>query len=637
MKKPWTLFVSVILASSPSTAFRTNGDGVGLRGLQSDNDLVISEPEATYSEMQLVFDYEVRDDVRQRHVEVELFRDGACTKKINPEFNDYIQTKIQNGSPVGDGSGTRTVGFWSVLCLCSKRSFTQLLIHDFFMTLQMNVMFNIDPETITNSQVISFTDAQAIVSFCVRFTLFDPAAPALTVDSLNTPIVIAVDLNDSISITGIIEDDEEKYGAEAFECDLEDNPIVDSQTNTNQGDTIRVCVRPDAVAREFGVVIKSINSFLLQRGDVEQDVITPNEVVESKETTEYRCTSGQPLCSFTTVVNNDFYYSKGEVGGIGEAWLQYQYGGSIRRLVKVPIRRKTREAGGFIGARPVELTFEVVPSEPIYKAIAFECDDRNVALNETRKEEPKVVNDTIRVCVTPDKDATDRGVFIRYIASFFFEQGENTTQLAVEPTGKEAADNATLLFCNPGDLICVFETTLSENFFKSGEPAVGIGEIVLQFGSDNSHVPSTRRAKVVTQRETQTTGDGGFAGLSEVRLSFNVENMKEPSERTVKKTWKETASDWWHSTPVYLRFIYIIAFFTLELGIVFCSLVLFCGWPIGRKVRIQGFLHQDPRASKNDDEDDTPVSSVQAEIGVSSSHSKSRATYTSSVDIWARE
>jgi hypothetical protein len=108
MKLLGSLVVSTILATLTSTA---SGDNHALRGLQSVSRLWdISEPAIGYQGMQLDLDYVVRDQVQANYVTVELFRDDACTKPLEEDQN-YIFTDIINDlSPFGDGSGTRTVG-----------------------------------------------------------------------------------------------------------------------------------------------------------------------------------------------------------------------------------------------------------------------------------------------------------------------------------------------------------------------------------------------------------------------------------------------------------------------------------------------------------------------------------------------
>lgn len=79
------------------------------RDLQSDTRLWdISPPEFAYSGMQLDLVHTVRDQVQTSYVEIELFRDEACS--IPLENNNYIAIDIINDlTDFGDGSGTRQV------------------------------------------------------------------------------------------------------------------------------------------------------------------------------------------------------------------------------------------------------------------------------------------------------------------------------------------------------------------------------------------------------------------------------------------------------------------------------------------------------------------------------------------------
>jgi len=188
-------------------------------------------------------------------------------------------------------------------CLLEIQNCSLLIVQN----LQMSLNLNLNPQTITQSRIISYTDTQAIVSFCVKFSLTDPTQPSVIANSMSTAVALGLDLTKNIGITGIIEDEEDQYQVEAFECDQDGNAI-NAPSTRNQGASIRVCVKPDAFTRSFGVVLRSINVMRLERGDVSQKVIEPDSVVQDFQRTEYMCTVSQDLCHVQTDISNDFFW-----------------------------------------------------------------------------------------------------------------------------------------------------------------------------------------------------------------------------------------------------------------------------------------------------------------------------------------
>ena len=503
--------------------------------------------------MQLNLDYDVGNHIREEDVSIDLFEDDDCTDLISSQDNDYVAIDVVNDlSPIGDGTNRRT----------------------------MYVDLNINPTTVSQSPVITFNSvnvngqSQAAVSFCVRLNVWDPddefnPEPAGTQDYI---VAVSVDLTQNIGITGLISDQEELYGTIAYECDRNNVavPFNETQMTKNQGDQIRICVEPDDFAKQYGVVMKSINSLSLVRGDVIQDVLVPQGVIQDFLNTEYECLPGQSVCVVECLISNDFYYSTGTVFVQGEALLQYAFdlGATVgdgkrqrRQLQSSSIpsqlsnhqqhhhvqdhthQRRVREPGGNIGGRPFEFNFQVEPSVADYQAVAFECDSRNRPLESDALERLRIPGGQIRVCVMPDEKAIERGVYIRAIASFFLKQND-IVQFAVEPTGKQAADGNSLLVCYPGQPLCVFKTVMSDKFFDSWDPVIGTGEIYLQFGTELRPIISRNRRQQQEEqreldldddhhlhREMQIT-DAGFAGAAAVSIRFSVDPTYVPPENT---------------------------------------------------------------------------------------------------------
>jgi hypothetical protein len=479
----------------------------------------------------------------------------------------------------------------------------------------MTVSLNINAFNIANSRIISFTASQAIATFCVKFELSSPQATSIVLNSLDTQLVVGLNLQENIGITELIVSEEDTFQIISYECDEDDNPIVQQGAPAKtQGAKVKVCVTPTAETLAKGVMMRSINGFTYSRGDVTQRVVIPVNVIANLELTTRDCNPGQPLCSLTTTLSNDFFYSAGTVTGAGEAFMQYiDVSQGQRRIRKVQFElpaagstsissgsggsseegRQMREAGGYAGARQFGFSVEVEPSDKVYTAEVFECTTENKPIvDPVEKDALKNLGDSIRICIQPDAEAREFSVYMRQIASFFFEQATTElVQFAVEPGGKQAEDGLTLLLCNPGDPICVFKTTLKKGYFDRNGTIIGTGEVYLQFGNDASG--GGRRAKMVP-RQTQIT-DAAFAGASEITLQFDVlQTLVVPED----PTWQENAEDWWLNTPAFVRFLYILILIFIVSICCCCCYVQFFG----------GLGQYRNRADKEEEIKDLPAS-----------------------------
>lgn len=508
--------------------------------------------------------------------------------------------------------------------------------------------YNINPTTISSSRIITFTTEDPIVAFCTRFNLINPENPDQIANSLDTPVAVRVDITERFEILALLEDEEENFFVEAFECDSDNNPITEPTLKT-QGSRVRICVQPNAYTQEFGVVMKSINRLKLIRGDVSDDIIVPDGVILDLLQTEYECTPGETICSVETSISNSFFYSRGVVNVEGVAWLQYTSFSNSRRVIEVPLQigvpnqpqntlplplwnRMTQQtAAGSIGERSFGLSFEVEPSGTSWSAQAFLCDGRNLPLTREQLERPRNVDDDIRVCFMPMREARERGVYIRQISSFFFEQ-EDRIQFAIEPSSKQA--DGTLFICNAGEPLCALKTELAENFFDKNLNVTCVGEVLLQYGIEPRTRPSTSR--MLQSEESDPTVDAGFAGRSNVTLTFTTDPTYIPPS---EKTWQEKADEWWHETPLFLRIVYVMAAI-LAVLILLCFLwAICCGNPFakrktlpeeskGRKIFIQPVFVRTNNQDKSepsdrfDDEEqpEVPVETRDVEDPIEESH-----------------
>jgi hypothetical protein len=482
----------------------------------------------------------------------------------------------------------------------------QFYIALFFFFKQMTVALTVDPAAILTSPIISGTPDPnvKIVAWCVKTRLADPAAPGVFVAEEDTQIAVAVNLQ--TGILEVVEDEEESYQAIAYECDASNAPTNYTSTRTyGQGESVRICVKPNDLAQQRGVVIRSVRTFQWTRGEVAQQVVRDPEVVVDHDATTFSCTNGAAVCSIQSRLDTDFYYSAGTVVGSGEVQLQYEFGGGngggitrtrlLRRTISTILdtsgtRRKTREAGGVIGTRTFEASVIIDPSKETFQAEAFECNDRD---EQILSPQTKTLGDTVRVCVQPDEEARSRGVYVRQIASFQFSQATSgQAQFAVEAGGIQAEDGMTLLSCIPGAPVCSFQTELKESFFDTDEMLLARGQVHLQFGKD-AVIPENRLlvASVTmpmaasdtantVHRQTQTS-DAAFAGTADISLSDLVIRQR-PSDDVedpdTEEEWKDDTDSWWHSTPTILRFIYILVPLFFLWLLLCCAAIFFCGW-----------------------------------------------------------
>lgn len=112
---------------------------------------------------------------------------------------------------------------------------------------------------------------------------------------------------------------------------------------------------------------------------------------------------------------------------------------------------------------------------------AYICDsDLNFVEVDARS---RIQGEMVRVCVAPTELTMSQGAYLRYIEEFSFYMGE-VIQVAIEPgTLGSAADALTIVDCQPGSELCVFETLLRAEFFEEGSGVVtGRGVAFLQFG-----------------------------------------------------------------------------------------------------------------------------------------------------------
>jgi len=148
---------------------------------------------------------------------------------------------------------------------------------------------------------------------------------------------------------------EDNYTLVAWICDVSTTAASESYTATTnqvvytypaalqytafeQGSLIPVCIRPDNLAYNEGIVMRHLNSFDWNRtapvyGNVNQNAIkeAPGVVADNRLTYHGGC-DGSHYCLFQSVLFADFYVTAGTVDGSGEATVKYS--SSTRRLAE---------------------------------------------------------------------------------------------------------------------------------------------------------------------------------------------------------------------------------------------------------------------------------------------------------------
>lgn len=78
----------------------------------------IGEPEISYSGFRLTLAYTVRDHITEDMIHPLYFRNEKCTLGLDEDTANGITTDIiPDGTPLGSGAGTRTVGHSSLFTL----------------------------------------------------------------------------------------------------------------------------------------------------------------------------------------------------------------------------------------------------------------------------------------------------------------------------------------------------------------------------------------------------------------------------------------------------------------------------------------------------------------------------------------
>jgi hypothetical protein len=194
---------------------------------------------------------------------------------------------------------------------------------------------------------------------------------------------------------------------------------------------------------------------------------------------------------------------------------------------------------------------ELQSSAPRVIAEAYECDDQN---QEIQEGEPREIGYEIRICIAPNTPTRLRDVYVRSIEDFtFFRVGGGASQNAIEKRAE--VDTDTILLCLPGSLVCSFKTRLLDQLFYDNVNGTisASGEVNMQFGTGSA--ARMLRTQVVPRGLQVAGAQGGFAGISSVKMEFPVINAGRPDKSTVTS---EDADNRWADAPSWLKILIVV-------------------------------------------------------------------------------
>lgn len=157
-----------------------------------------------------------------------------------------------------------------------------------------------------------------------------------------------------------------------------------------------------------------------------------------------------------------------------------------------------------------------------YEVDAYKCDDNNAPLSAIALAGAMNQGEIIRVCVTPNQEAQDQGIYLKALESFTYYRDYGgmiglVTQAAIEDS-QEASNFLTVLSCTAGSIVCNFETVLFADMYLSPGVVYGTGTALLQIGPD----PGRRRVESQSSLRSLQEGDDGVAAVSQFDLDFQL-------------------------------------------------------------------------------------------------------------------
>jgi hypothetical protein len=157
------------------------------------------------------------------------------------------------------------------------------------------------------------------------------------------------------------EDGQSLYAAEVYECDWRNQEIISLAPRTD-GPSIRICIRPNEIARALGIKINKIVSWNFTRTDLNliQWAVEPDAIQATDGLTVLMCLPGSDVCAFRTQLMSSFFDPDGIINGVGSVWLEF----ASNEVTSINRRRAQEVPPNFAGASPVYLDTSVIYQEP---------------------------------------------------------------------------------------------------------------------------------------------------------------------------------------------------------------------------------------------------------------------------------
>lgn len=171
--------------------------------------------------------------------------------------------------------------------------------------------------------------------------------------------------------------------------------------------------------------------------------------------------------------------------------------------------------GFSIGEVSVEPKNQLVnTANQVYLLEGYQCDGNNLQLSPDALAATQNQGSVIKVCVEPDLEARESGIFMRSIDSFTFSRADITppvSQPAIIDVNTASPNGLTAMSCSRGVAKCSFETILFAAFYASPGAVGGSGVGSMQFGDS-----ATGRRLRALQNEPEA------AASSEFNLDFGI-------------------------------------------------------------------------------------------------------------------
>jgi len=429
-----------------------------------------------------------------------------------------------------------------------------------------------NPESIHASRYVSHYDDYAIVGICAQLFINKPENDKYEPATANRDdyMMIKADLEELKGIEEIIDDKAKNWGVDVYQCDYNNNRQTNPPAIRN-GEKLRLCLEPTQKTIDDGVFLGTIKSFHFERDGVLQKSVATYGTDDVTNVLD--CHRGSNRCVIESVLKNDFFFSPGEVKGEGLIYLQWGSEEDRKRhrfLRSVELKMNTNlnlaqeekrslyewyEKGEIVSEKSSTTMIKVEPINKVYKAEAFACDDNNKPNRKTMLNETEVM----KICIQPDKEAKEAGVFVNSLESFSYGlANDDKTQEAIDSYGRASNDNKTIVDCSIGADVCSLSSTLRSWFFDESAPMVASGYAILQYGSQR------RRAQI-------SLNGLEFAGRHQVVAYFDTigRNPEEKIERPVKN-WFEDLFDQYNLSQTHLTILYVVAVVLLVLLILCC-------------------------------------------------------------------